>query len=107
MLFNIKVREGAELPCTVEAAYIESLLLGVIVTMISLISAVQGYLGVGRFGNYILKVVFRGMVIVMSIYILLFLTEAVVETTVAPLTIIILSGRLFRLSNWIGRSIYR
>jgi ABC-type methionine transport system permease subunit len=41
----------------------DSLLLGVTVTMISLISTLQGYFGVGKLGNSIIKDVDRAILI--------------------------------------------
>jgi hypothetical protein len=51
LLLRIKVSNGAELLCYVDADRIESLFAGVTVTIISLIKTVQGLLGVGRLGK--------------------------------------------------------
>jgi hypothetical protein len=51
LLLRIKVSNGAELLCYVDADRIESLFAGVTVTIISLIKTVQGILGVGRLGK--------------------------------------------------------
>jgi len=82
-----------------------SLFEGVTVTIIVLISVVQGDKGVGRLGNCTWKTVFALMVVVKFICILRFVTAALVEIVLAPKIRIAFRGTLFRLLNWIGKSI--
>lgn len=94
-----KFKTGAELLCSVDAAYMDNRFAGVTVAIILLILTLQGILGVGRLGIWTINSVFAAIFALIDIYILRFVTEEIGVKVVDPNDTIILRARLLRLSN--------
>ena len=79
LLLWLKVSYGAELSWTADALYMVSLSEGVTVTMMSLMGATHGVLGVGRFGNYMVNAVAAVMLTVRGSWMRRLATEVELE----------------------------